>query len=250
MKKSTNPYAKKSKRRLRITRKQWIAIIVAVVVIAIIAGILVAGSLSRAAITDPHAGHNHAPGEDCSTATTGGHYEGDGHNHGTQATANPSAKVKYQLYTNADKTYRLVLRGTDGKTLFEADKLSKSPMKETVDADKGIFELSWATGQGPNDYDSVFYNEKTGQVSEKIHAYRGTDGVRIAYGSADQKKVIVQDLFNKNAYYKEYPLEGAHAKNGNIIVGGKLQSDKKTVVISYFAKDQSATQHATIKLYE
>lgn len=250
MKKNANPYVHKhAKKRRRITRKQWIAIISLVGVIAIVAGIMVVGNLSNASIADPHAGHNHAPGEDCNTTPTGGHYEGDGHNHGAP-TNTANAKIKHQIYVNADKTYRLVFRDTAGKTLAEFDNIPKQPMTETVDAAKGIYSLAWATASGPNDYEQVYYNTLTGAVSEKFYAPRGTDGVRIAYSSPDQKSILVQDLFDKKVYYKEHPLKDAVEKKGNIIISGKLQADRKTVLISYCSSDSDNYAYANIPLYE
>lgn len=249
MSKKVNPYEKKKAvKRRRIGRKQWIVIISLLSVVALIVGIVVAGNLSRASITDPHAGHNHASGEGHDTDADDPHA---GHDHGTTST-NTDAKVKYQLYTNADKTYRLVIRDNKGVALFEADKLPKAPIKDTVDAEKGVYELGWATDNGANDFECVYYNEKTGQVSKQFHAPRGTDGVRIAYGSEDQTKIIVQDLFNKDSYYKEHVLEGAYTDAKDIIISGKLQADKKTVLVSYRIGPDAKTdsRHATIHLYE
>lgn len=240
MSKKVNPYEKKNKKKLRITRKQWTALLSLLGVAAILVGIVV---ISNSCKPDPHAGHNHG------SNLGDGHYEGDGHDHGT-GTGNSDAKVKYQIYNNADDTKRIVFRDNAGKTVAEYDKIAKLPIEEAIDKNNGIYELGWATGSGANDFVCVYYNEKTGQVSDKFVAPRGTDGVRIAYGSEDQTKVIVQDLFNKDAYYKEYTLANAVKKNGDIIVGGKLQVDKKTVVISYNSSASDATAHATIKLYE
>lgn len=232
---------KHRKANRKLTNKQALTIVIAVAcAIALLIGLLIiVGPILGGNNEDPHAGHDH------SSNAGDGHYEGDGHDHG-----DANAKVKYQIYTNSDNTYRVVFRDSAGKQVAEFDKLDKLPIKETIDKENGIYELGWAIGQGPSDYESVFYNEKTGQVSDKFTAARGTDGVRIAYGSKDQKTVIVQDLFNKEAYYKEYPLANAVEKNGNVITGGKLQVDKKTVVISYNSSDNSAPAHATIKLYE
>ena len=145
-----------------------------------------------------------------------------------------------------------MFRGTDGKTVAEFDKLTmsnnKTPIVATIDADKGIYELGWATGSGPNDYECVYYNEKTAQVSPKFRAPRGTDGVRIAYGNDKQDKIIVQDLFDKNAYYKEHVLPDAATGEEDIVMGGALQKDKKTVLISY--KDKTgASRHTAVNLY-
>lgn len=231
----------------KMNDKQALTIIISLACAAalLIGALVVIGPILGGNPTDPHAGHNH--GSDLGD----GHYEGDGHDHGTPTSGTTNAKVKYQIYSNADKTYRLVIRDQKGTIVFEADKLSRAPSKEAVDATAGIYELSWATDNGPNDFECVYYNEKTGQVSKKFVAPRGTDGVRIAYGSDDQTKMIVQELFNDKGYYKEYALKNAAPnKNGDIIVGGKLQADKKTVVVSYLATGTDATQHITIKLYE
>lgn len=235
---------RKAKRKL--TNKQATTIIISVLcAAALLIGLLVVIGPILGGNADPHAGHNH--GSDLGD----GHYEGDGHDHGHSNTtgANANAKVKYQIYTNADKTYRLTFRDTAGKAVAEFNNIAKQPMKETVDADKGVYSLGWASGSGPNDFYCVYYNEKTGQVSDQFHAPRGTDGGRVAYGSEDQTKVIVQDLFSKSAYYKEYTLNAPSTTADNIIVGGKLQSDKKTVVISYVDTD-GKTRHANFKLYE
>ena len=188
-------------------------------------------------------GHNHS-----NTTTTTGHSANDGHDHGNADTT--AEKVKYQIYTNADNTYRVVFRDAGGKAIAEFDNITKMPIKETMDADKNVYELSWATGIGPSDFACVYYNVKTGQVSELFTAPRGCDGTRIAYGSEDQKKVIVQDLFDKSAYYKEYELKNAVEKNGIIIVGGRLHENKKTVVIAYHSTETESDAHTTIELYE
>lgn len=63
----------------------------------------------------------------------------------------------------------------------------------------------------------------------------------------------MRDLFNKDGYSKEYVLEGATAnKDGDIIMGGNLAADKKTVVISYLASadGKQESRHITVKLYE
>ena len=242
MSKSVNPYEKKNKKKLRITRKQWIVIICVICVAALIGGISLAMKLGN------NGGHYEGDGHNHGTSQGDGHYEGDGHDHGT---GNSDAKVKYQIYTNADQTYRVVFRDNAGKTLAEYDKIAKQPIHETIDETKGIYELGWATGNGANEFECVYYNVKTGQLSDKFVAPRGTDGVRIAYGSEDQTKVVVQDLFDKTAYYKEHALKAPETnKNGDIIVGGRLHENKKTVIISYNSTETESTAHATIELYE
>lgn len=242
--KKVNPYAKKANRKkIRITRAQWIA---GVCVLAIVAT-LVCFKL----FYDPHAGHDH------SNTSTGEHFEGDGHDHGHGNTtpSNTTDKVKYQIYTNADQTYRLVIRDQKNAIVFEKDKMERQPLRDTINESEGIYELSWAlykehADNGPNDFECIYYNVKTGQVSDLFVAPRGCNGVRIAYGSEDQTKIIVQDLFDKNAYYKEHELANATEKNGDIIISGSLKPDKKTVVIAYHSSETENDAHTTINLYE
>ena len=236
----------------KMTNKQAMITIISVLCAAALLVVLlvVIGPVLGGNDADPHAGHDHSSDTDLGD----GHYEGDGHDHsGTGSTADSDAKVKYQLYTNADKTSRLVFRDDAGQTIAEFDNLQiaegRQPSAEVVEANEDIYELGWATGDGANDFECIYYNVKTGQVSDKFTAPRGTDGVRVAYGSADQTKVVVQDLFDKDAYSKEYALEEPYAGEGDVIMGGRLQDDKKTVVISYKDKE-GAGRHAVINLYE
>ena len=231
----------------KMTNKQATTIIISVLcAAALLIGLLVVIGPILGGNADPHAGHDH------SSDLGDGHYEGDGHDHGNtgNTTAGSSnAKVKYQVYSNADKTYRVVFRDAGGKVLMEQDKIPKQPVREAVDADNGVYTAAWATGQGPNDYAQIFYNEKTGEVSQVIVAPRGYDSARVAYGSDDQTKIIVQDLFNKDAYYKEYALTDPDTSAKDIILGGKLQSDNKTVTVSYAGTD-GKSHHINVPLYE
>ena len=186
---------------------------------------------------DPHAGHDHGTTTD------------NGAGHSTTTAAPSTGRIKYQIYTNADQTFRLVIRDHKNAILFEADKLIRAPLRETIDEANGIYELGWATGSGATEYECVYYNDRLGLVSQQFHAPLGTDGTRIAYCSADQTKVIVQDLFDSKGYYKEHLLEGAYNRNGTIITGGKLQADKNTVLIAYYINEKGETRHMGIKLH-
>ncbi len=217
--------------------------------------LLTATLTSCALITTPgkmHGGKEDPPKAHTSTSIT---TTTSDHDHGTTTGADDNGtdvapKVKYQVYTNADKTYRLVIRDQRNAILFEADKLLRSPIHEAVDEQKGIYELGWATGSGSAEYECVYYNEKTGQVSRQFRAPLGTDGVRIAYPTEDQTRIIVQELFNEKGYQKAHTLEDAYNGNGTVIAGGKLQADKKTVLVSYYTNEKGESRHVAIPLYQ
>ena len=154
----------------------------------------------------------------------------------------------YTFYTNEDNTYRVQVLDANNNVLFEKDKLSNRPIKAEIN--DTITELAWATGNGPSDFEAVYWDKKAGKLTQVFLAPRGTDGVRIAYTSADETKIIVQDLFDKSVYYKEHKLENATKKNGNIISGGRLHENNKTVIISYHSSDADTPTHITISLYD
>lgn len=249
-----NPYEKKKVAKKRITRKQWTIGAVLLAVVAIIVFLVVFGPKNNAQL-DEHAGHNHAEGEDCNTTTTADPHAG--HNHAAGEDCNVTTTghndsetgvLNYRVYTNADKTYRVTVVDAKNKVVFEQDKLYNAPVKEDMGND--IFALGWATGTGPNDFSQIFCNKKTGAVSQEFFAPKGYDGVRVAYPNKDQTKIIVQDIFDKDAYYKEYTLESTFRKDGEIVVGGKLHTDKKTVTVSYYTDEKGTLRQAAIKLYE
>lgn len=261
-----NPYEKKKVTKKRITRKQWTIGGILLAVAAVIVFLVVFGPKNNQqldehaghnhaagedcnATVDPHAGHNHAAGEDCNVTTDPhaghNHAAGEGSDHNEES---ETGVLNYRVYTNADKTYRVAVVNTKNEVLFEQDKLYNAPVKEDVSEE--IFTLGWATGNGANDFAHVFCNKKTGAVSQEFVAPRGYDGVRVAYPNKDQTKIVVQDIFNKDTYYKEYALADAFRKDGDIVAGGKLQSDKKSVIVSYFTDEEGTIRQTVIHLYE
>ena len=242
--KKVNPYEKKQKRQLHITRKQWIALLSVLGVIAILAGIAVMTGLGGG---DDHAGHDHA--NDSSLAD--GHYEGDGHDHGTASTAGHShgSTLRYQSYVNADKTYSYAIYNSKGAELVKKDKLTYEGKKLAVTGD--LTEVYFQTAKsGFASGESIFCDEKNERVSEAFHGVLGCDGTRVAYCSEDDTKVIVQDLFDKEAYYKEYDLPNVYKNGTQTITNGQLSADKKTVNVTYTVNEEKGTASRAIKLYE
>ena len=241
--KKTNPYEKKQKRQRRITRKQWIAMLSILGVVAILAGIVVMSSLGGG---DPHAGHDHG---DESTLPSG-HYEGDGHDHSHShsSAADTSTPLRYQSYTNADKTYSYAIYNSKGVELVKLDKLPYAGKKLT---DAGMPMVYFQTAEaGFTSGNSIYCDEKNQRVSAAFHGVLGCDGVRVAYCSEDDTKVIVQDLFDKKAYYKEYDLPNVYENGTQTVTNGKLSADKKSVTVTYAVNKEGGTNNHTIKLYE
>lgn len=246
MKKSTNPYAKKTARKRRITRKQRTSILCGLLAAALLIGLVV---VSRVAVTqtggiDNHAGHDHAEGETNST----GHSANDGHNHGNSSTNSSDSKLRYQLYRSGD-TFTYAIYNADNQLLLKKENLELEPIK--MAADNGLTQVyfrSKATGFTVGE--TIYCDEKNGRISDAFHGEIGSDGVRVAYCSADDTTIIVQDLFDKNVYYKEYPLTNPYTGGKDIIKNGSYKTDTQIVAVSYLANDGTETRTMTVPMYE
>ena len=73
--------ARRRTRRKMTDKQARITILcIAAAAILLIGALIVLGSLNDSTLSDPHAGHNHS-----SSDLGSGHYEGDGHDHGSIA---------------------------------------------------------------------------------------------------------------------------------------------------------------------
>ena len=244
--KKVNPYEKKNKRNIKISRKQWTAILSLLGVVAILAGIIVMSGLGGG---DPHAGHNHD--DEGNTAATdehghpvGAHGTADNHGHG-----NTTGNVRYEVYTNADKTYSDAIYNSKNELLLKRDSLPYRPYK-TKDA-SGLSLIYCQTAEyGYTSGDTIFCNEDKQVLSDVFHGVLATDGVRVAYCSADDTKVLVQDIFNKKVYYKEYDLPNVVENGYSTVQHAVSRADKKTVTVTYTNDKEGNTVRYPIKLYE
>ncbi len=240
--KSANPYAKKHAKRLHITRKQWIRILCIGAVIALVVGLAVITRAGLNEVGDEHAGHNHGD----SAATDNGHYEGDGHNHGNSA-ATGTGKLRYQTYNSADG-HGIGIYNSKNELLLEKKGMPFAPIRQK----EGDLTLVYFTisRNGFTNGVSIYCDDEGQRVSDAFHGVLATDGTRVAYCSDDDTTIIVQDLFDKKAYYKEYPLPGVFQNGDQTIQNGKVSSDKKSVTVTYVTDEKGNPRNYSIKLYE
>ena len=242
MKKSTNPYAKKPAHKRRITRKQRTSILCGLLAAVLLIGLVV---VSRVAVTqsgaiDDHAGHDHAEDQ----TTNNGHSANDGHGHGSS----PDSKLRYQLY-RSNGTFTYAIYNADNKLLMKKEGLELEPVKMT--ADNGLTQVYFRSKKtGFTVGETVYGDEKNGRISDAFHGEIGSDGVHVAYCSDDDTTIIVQDLFDKNAYYMEYPLISPYTGGEQIIKNGSYKTDTQIVSVSYLANDGSETRTMTVPMYE
>ena len=247
--KKVNPYEKKNKRKIKISRKQWTAILSLLGVVAILAGIIVMSGLGGGS----HAGHNHGDEGNTTATDEHGHPIGSHDTAPTDAHGHPAGShgstLRYQSYANADKTYSYAIYNSKGAELLKKDKLTFEGKKLSTTGD--LTEVYFQTAaSGFTSGESVFCDEKNERVSEAFHGVLGRDGTRVAYCSDDDTKVIVQDIFDKKSYYKEYPLNDVVNNGYSTVQNATLSQDKKSVSVTYTIDEEGGTRRATIYLHE
>ena len=92
-KKKVNPYEKKVvRKKARLTRTHWILILCAIAIVAFVAVFAIFGPAA-----DPHAGHNHAPGETHAPVSTTVDPHA-GHNHAPGETHAPTPTTAHAAH--------------------------------------------------------------------------------------------------------------------------------------------------------
>lgn len=234
--------------------KLWTIIGVSALVVVLVAAALI-GRFAPAA--DPHAGHDHANDGQTNVTDEHGHDAGvhdqetsanDGGTKSTTAHIHSDAKIVYTPEEKSDGTYAFTLKDKDGKVLFSKDGLDRYPLQEAVSTD--VYRLGWPTGTGPNDFQEIYCNRETGQISEVFDGAVASDGVRIALPIGDGKKgysILVRNVFDKG-FAKEYKLEDAVMGGKYAVTAGKLM-DKGHVKVTYLTDNKGGYKAIDIDLY-
>ena len=166
-----------------------------------------------------------------------------GHNH------DQAVSLKYQATTGSDGTYGFVVQDHDGTELYSRTGLKYPPLKEG--ASDTVFSVSWATGTGPNDYVSVYFDRVHCRVSDLITAPVASDGTRVVYPVSKDGGcyVVVQDLFGDEKYTKEHHLTDAYTGGTYTVMGGKLV-DGTRASVSYLVSENGEHRIVEFDLYE
>ena len=242
--KNNNPYQKKHAKKLRITRKQWTRIICLGIVLALIVGLVI---ITRSGLSEKggnHDGHNH---EDETVVTDEHGHAADTHNTTAHNSSSGAGKLRYQLYTDSKtNTHGIGIYNSKNQLLLEKKGMPNAPIREK-EGDLTLVYFAMSLNGFTNGV-SIYCDEQGERVSDAFHGVIGTDGVRVAYCSDDDTTIIVQDLFDKSLYYKEYKLTGVYQNGTQTIKGGRVTNG--VAVVTYACDSEGNTATKQIKLYE
>lgn len=223
-----------------MTRKNKNRIIIIAIVAAVALLIGVIALASHLGQTDPHAGHNHAPGESCPDDIVPN--STPEHSHSTGITRQENT-FGHNIVATGNGTYTLTVLNSKNETLFKQENITKRPVvSKNTDT---LYDIAWQASDDPFHYQFIYCDSKAEKVSEVFpYVYQCKDNLIVYAQKNDQGTgyvAVVQDVFNKKAYYKTYPLPGAVPEGYHIISGVALKEDG-TAMVTYRTGPSNSNQ--------
>lgn len=113
----------------------------------------------------------------------------------------------YSLTQNDDNTYSYTFADMYGNILFEKENTTREPKINMISAN--VYELITQTGTGLSTNWAVYCDVKNSKVSDTFYYVLGAKGDYVVCADYENGKcfIIVQNIFDKSAYYKTYELE-------------------------------------------
>ncbi len=153
----------------------------------------------------------------------------------------------YTLTKNEDNTYSYFFTDLNGNILFRKENVVREPKINMVSVN--VYELITQTGTGLSTNWAVYCDVENSKVSETFNYVLGVQGDYVVCADYEEGKhfIIVQNIFDKSAYYKKYELEDVSPVAADFALGCEFDSDGN-VIISYITGEDYTETELTIKL--
>lgn len=141
----------------------------------------------------------------------------------------------YSITYNGDFSYSYEICDKNGKQILSETLLHTEPRIEKVD--ENIYKCMTQWGTGITTQKNVYVNVASGAVSEAFNAvYDEFDGKTVYYAFRDSKHImVIQDIFDKDAYYKEFELNDDIYVVADAVTDAEVSSDGRTLTVKYLA---------------
>lgn len=158
----------------------------------------------------------------------------------------PAKQAAYSVYQNEDQTYSYKIFDRTGNVLFGDDRCPQEPRIEKV-TDR-VYSVTVQAGTGLSTNWAVFCDMESRRVSEPFHYVLMCQGDYVIYVARDngQTSIVVENIFDKPAYCKAYPLSGCSAVAGDVVLGAQ-PAGEGAAVISYLTGDNYTETTLTIQ---
>lgn len=152
----------------------------------------------------------------------------------------------YSITKNPDLTYTYEVVDKNGNVLFSKDNATREPTVEQVNT--YILGLKVQTGTGHSTNWAVYCDVENSKVSETFQYVLMAQGDYVIYADYDngEHSVIVQNIFDKSAYYKKHVLTDCSPVAADIVKGAK-PSGEGIAIITYLTGNEYMETECTIK---
>lgn len=140
--------------------------------------------------------------------------------------------VEVETYKeNEEVLYKYTLLNSEGKNVYEETGLYREPNVEQLDNE--VVRVGVSAGS------SVYQVRYFGTINSKISEiyYTPWDEYNNKLIRFENKKMIIQDMFDKSNYYKEVKLDMRDTADPNSAIKSAEFLDDNTVKVTYFSED-------------
>ncbi len=152
----------------------------------------------------------------------------------------------YTITKNDDLTFSYKITDKNGDVLFSKENVSREPDIEKVNT--YILGLTVQTGTGLSTNWAVFCDVENSKVSETFQYVLMAQGNYVIYVNYEngEHSIIVQNIFDKSAYYKKCILTDCSPVAADVVIGAKPNGEGVAVVTYLTGEDYKETE-LTIK---
>ncbi|MBE7013490.1 MAG: hypothetical protein E7416_05425 [Ruminococcaceae bacterium] len=150
----------------------------------------------------------------------------------------------YSITKNEDLTYSYEITDKNGKVLLY-DNSAREPKIEQVNTN--VLGVSIQTGTGLSTNWAIYCDVEKSQISETFNYVLGAQGDYVIYANLENSKhsIVVQNIFDKTAYYKTHILEDASSVAADVVVDFKLKGEDRAIV-TYLSGEKYTKTDITI----
>ncbi len=141
----------------------------------------------------------------------------------------------YTVINNGDFTYTYEIRDAKGTMLLYESQCEREPHIEMLS--ENLLKCMIQFGTGISTQITFYVNVETGVISEDFISVFDEYNGRTAYHLYQNSKhyMIVRDIFDKDAYYKEFEIKDDIFAIADAVVSAEFSENGKTLDIVYLA---------------
>lgn len=152
----------------------------------------------------------------------------------------------YMVEYNGDYTYNYVVKDINDNVLLSDEGISREPKVKVIN--EKLLSVSVQTGTGISTRWTIYCDVFNARISDTYYSVLGEYRENVVFVNHDNGdySVVIQDIFNKEEYYKEIILEDASKVTDPIVDFEKLDDDKVKIV--YLKGDNFLETELTIEI--